>query len=101
MRQQMAKFTYYEGEDKTGGNTYGSGHSTQMLYVKNLDTGEERAYDDWTYMDVSYWDEDSEEDVSDEDMQIACEELQETLQAIWDEDEGMGYGEMPYTVVSK
>ncbi len=93
----MTNFTYYEGEGN--GSTYGSGHSTQTLFITNEDTDEERAYSDWTYMDVNYWDEDS--DASDEDMQIACEELQETLQAIWDEDEDMGYGEMPYTVVSK
>lgn len=95
----MAKLTYNEGEGD--GTTYGMGHNATTLYITNEDTGEKRAYAGWTYMDVDYWDEDSDED--DEDMQMACEELQEILEAIWEQDEDMGYGaeDMPYTVVTE
>lgn len=98
----MAKLTYDEGEGD--GSTYGMGHNTTTLYITNEDTGEERAYAGWTYMDVDYWDEDLEEqDVSDEDMQMDCEELQEILTAIWEQDEDMGYGaeDMPFTVTKE
>ena len=79
----MTTLTYYEVEGD--GTTYGSGHSTQTLFIKNEDTGEERAYSDWTYMD------------GDE------EEIQDILHAIWEQNESDGYGaeDMPYTVVSK
>lgn len=95
----MAKLTYYEGDGD--GTTYGMGHSTMTLYVTNEDTGEERAYAGWTYMDIDYYDEDS--DADDEDMQMDCEELQEILTAIWEQDDDMGYGaeDMPYTVEKK
>ena len=94
----MALFTYYEGEGD--GTTYGMGHSTSTLYVTNESTGERSAYAGWTYMDVDY-DEDSDED--DEDMQMNCEELQEILTAIWEQDDDMGYGaeDMPYTVTKE
>lgn len=78
----MAIFSYYEGDGD--GSMYGNGHSTTTLYITNEDTGEERAYAGWTYMDGS------------------DEEVSEILRAIWEQSEEDGYGaeDMPYTVVS-
>lgn len=94
----MAKFTYTE--DAGDGSTYGNGHHTQTLFVCNEDTQERRKYDGWTYMDVDYYDADMDEaselDV-DEDMQMACEELQYILNAIWEGTDG--YEDMSYTTV--
>ena len=79
----MAKLTYNEGVGD--GSTYGMGHNTTTLYITNEDTGEERAYSGWTYMDGD-----------DEDVDYI-------LHAIWEQDEDMGYGaeDMPYTVVTE
>lgn len=95
----MTKFTYSEGVGD--GSTYGVGHHTQTLYVTNGDTGETRVYAGWSYMDTEEWTEENDAaGMSDEEMQHACEELQEILTAIWEQDEDMGYGAeyMPYTV---
>ena len=96
----MTKFTYTEGAGD--GSTYGNGHHTQTLYVTNVDTGETRKYEGWTYMDADYWtDEQEQAGMEDDEMQLASEELQEILAAIWRNDEMWGYGieEMAYTVV--
>lgn len=76
-------FTYYEGQGN--GSTYGAGHNTVTLYITNEETGEKRAWSDWTYMDCE----------DDEDLQC-------TLKAIWEQDADMGYDEgMDYTVVKE
>ena len=96
----MAQFTY--SEDAGDGSTYGNGHHTQTLYVTNLDTNETRMYTGWTYMDICYWDEEMEAaGATNETLQLASEELQELLAAIWRNDELWGYGieDMQYTVV--
>ena len=80
----MAEFSYYEGEGD--GTTYSGGHSTTTLFITNEDTGEERAYSGWTYLDCE--DEDDEQYI---------------LEAIWTQSEEDGYGadEMPYTVTTE
>jgi len=99
---EFDKYTYTEGAGD--GSTYGlhNAHHTQALYVTNENTGEEREYMGWTYMDMDYWNEDlAEAGMTDEDMQMQNEDLQEMLAAIWANDESWGYGieDMPFTVV--
>ena len=97
---EFDKYTYTEGAGD--GSTYGNGQHTQCLYVTNENTGEEREYKGWTYMDADYWDEDLQEaGMTDEDMQMQNKDLQEMLAAIWTNDETWGYSieDMPFTVM--